>query len=425
MKRLCLLALFALIAAILPIGGAIVGASSVPVTLYYGDIMLPSTFGSFAQMGLWDLNAGPVTIRYTLDLSGAPNIAYDSNWNNMGIVGLFSGGSGARMCGFLCDWENSGSKFPIYPDKPNTLDMDDKFNMQRFPNPGSYDEQMYDVNFATSPPTIGLPGFNPWLNYGVWFDRDGVDPYQPGMWGMVDGGTYNTSGAYDVGLTFSRFSSTQGIVCARMFPDLANTWDLTGYGIGTGFYTVWKPTGPDYYPTGISFDTDEAKMGSMQVFVEGSSDGGSIIVKDLAVTGYLVLDEGMATGGGWFIAESNGNFVGTTPGGKATFGFVAKRKNETSSGQLEFQYHADGLNLKSASYDWVSVASVQVMFEGEGVLNGVPGYRFRVWAFDGDKAGGQPDRFTIRIWTGSGSYESPTYRAEGDLGGGQVVVHKK
>jgi parallel beta-helix repeat protein len=148
------------------------------------------------------------------------------------------------------------------------------------------------------------------------------------------------------------------------------------------------------------------------------------------VSEYVLYDpwigqEGMATGGGWFIPEASSAHGLVNPGGKATFGFVAKQKNETSSGQLEFQYHADDLKLKSTSYDWVSVASVQVMFEGEGVLNGVPGYKFRVWAFDGDKAGGQPDRFTIRIWIGDDSYGSPTYRAEGDLGGGQIVVHKK
>jgi len=148
------------------------------------------------------------------------------------------------------------------------------------------------------------------------------------------------------------------------------------------------------------------------------------------VTDYVLYEpwigqEGMATGGGWFIPEPASAHGLVNLGGKATFGFVAKQKSDTSSGQLEFQYNADGLKLKSTSYDWVSVAAVQVMFEGEGILNGVPGYKFRVWAFDGDKAGGQPDRFTIRIWTGGDNYDSPTYRAEGDLGGGQIVVHKK
>jgi len=263
------------------------GATVGPVTKTYPDITLPASLASFTMPDIWDLNAGPVTIRYTLDLSGAPNVAYDWNWNNMGIVGLFSGGSGVRMCGFLSDWENRLSQFPTYPDYPGTQDLDDKFNMQRFPSPGSYDEQMYNVNFATDPPTIGLPGFNPWANYGIWFDRDGVDQWQAQGWGMVNGGTYNTNGVYGVELKFTKSSATRGIVGARMFPDLANSWDPTGFGIGTGFYITWKSTGPDYYPTGISFDTDVTKMGSMKVYVQGSSDGGTIVVKNLTVTGYL------------------------------------------------------------------------------------------------------------------------------------------
>lgn len=258
-----------------------------PITITYPDITLPAVFANYAMPDVWDLNAGPVTVSYTLDLVGAPNVAYDWNWNNMGIVGMFSGGSGVRMCGFLSDGDNSGTKFPVYPDKPGTQDLDDKFNMQRFPNPGSYDEQMYDVNFATSPPTFGLPEFNPWANYGIWFDRDGVDQWQANGWGMVNGGTYNTNGAYDVQLNFSKFSVSKGVVSARFFPNLANTWDPTSFGIGTGFYKVWKATGPDYYPTGISFDTDESKMGSMKVYVQGASDEGTIIVKNLTVTGWL------------------------------------------------------------------------------------------------------------------------------------------
>lgn len=344
----------------------------------------------------------------------------------MGIVGLFSGGNGARMCGMLYDYNIPGQQFPTYPDNDGKLDNDDKFNLQRFPIPGSYDEAMYNLNFANEPPTA-LSGFVPGANYGVWFDRDGVDQWQDDMWGMVNGGTYNTDGVYDVQLSFRELNSSTGAVSARMFPSLANPWDSTGFGIGTGFYAPpgWDLNPIDFYPTGISFESDTTKMGAMQVVVQGSSDGGTIVIKDLTVTGYLVLDDGMATGGGWFIAENDGNFVGTTPEGKASFGFVAKQKNGQSSGQLEFQYHADGLNLKSTSYDWVTVSSTQAIFEGIGTINGTGEYRFRVSAFDGDKAGGQPDRFTIRIWTNGGSFDAPTYRMEGDLGGGQIVVHKK
>jgi hypothetical protein len=65
------------------------------------------------------------------------------------------------------------------------------------------------------------------------------------------------------------------------------------------------------------------------------------------------------------------------------------------------------------------------MFEGTGTINGTGEYKFRVRAVDGERlGGGAKDRFEIRIWTGTGEWDTPTYRAEGDLGGGQIVVHK-
>ena len=136
----------------------------------------------------------------------------------------------------------------------------------------------------------------------------------------------------------------------------------------------------------------------------------------------------MATGGGWFIPEP-GTAVGivTGTGVKATFGFVARNKNAVVSGNLDFQYHDPdaGLSLKSASYDWANLGTVQALFEGEGTLNGSPGHKFRVRAVDGDKlGGGVADRFEIRIWTAGGDFNSPQYRADGDLGGGNIVVHK-
>ena len=89
-------------------------------------------------------------VTYTLDLAGAPNVAYDLNWNNMGLVGLYdpSNASGARMAGFLADW--GFSQFPTYPDNDASLDMDEKIKLQRFPSPGSYDEAMYDVRCDTN-----------------------------------------------------------------------------------------------------------------------------------------------------------------------------------------------------------------------------------------------------------------------------------
>ncbi len=87
---------------------------------------------------------------------------------------------------------------------------------------------MYDVRCDTNPVVTAFGSGN---NYGVWFDRDGVDQWQDDMWGMVNGGTYNTNGVYDVQLTFQKNSATLGTVCPLMFPNLANTWVTadTGY----------------------------------------------------------------------------------------------------------------------------------------------------------------------------------------------------
>jgi len=422
MRKLAILAILALVMTPFWFSG-VAKAETTYVTMYYGDISLDGNF--YWMPGTWNLNVGEVTVRYTLDLSKAPNVKYTDDYGMSGYVGLVnpSSFSGAWMSGFLADPDKAGEEFPTYPDDDNNLDLDDKFNMQRFPNPDSWDEKMYDVYCETCE-VADFP-FGSGDNYGIWFDRDGVNTSQADMWGMVDGGTYNTGGVYDVRIVYRKHSETKGTACATFFPDLQNEDAPGGYGVPTGFYSSgWDPEGPDIIPAGLSWDTDEMQMDELQVFVNGRPGNGAIEVRDLTVTGYMNLEEGMATGGGWFIPEDS--LVGLTEGGKATFGFVAKQDDKKgSTGQLEFQYHDDNLNLKSTSYYWVNVAATQAMFEGEGTINGDDGYKFRVRAVDGDKLGTGTDRFEIRIWTNGGSFDSPTYRAEGDLQGGQIVVHKK
>ena len=46
--------------------------------------------------------------------------------------------------------------------------LDDKFNLQRFPNPGSWGEAMYDVKCNTNEVVSAFGSGN---NYGIWFDR--------------------------------------------------------------------------------------------------------------------------------------------------------------------------------------------------------------------------------------------------------------
>jgi hypothetical protein len=282
MKRLTYIFIaLALMLALLPTTVFANGTTG-PVTKDYGDYSLSTSPGY--QFGTWNLNKGPVTITYTLDLSGAPNVG-----GTNGQVGLlyWSGGAevaGALMTGYLNDVDNPGTEFPTFPDKPNTLDLDDKFNLQRFPNPGSWSETQYDVVFGSTITKYASP-IGSGDNYGIWFDRDGVDPYQASGWGAVDGGTYNTGGIYKVQLTFSKLNTTTGVVQPVFFPELANDDAPDGYGVPTGFDRL-SGGGYDYFPAGISFATDETKMAAMRVLVQGNPGNGTIVVKDLEVTGY-------------------------------------------------------------------------------------------------------------------------------------------
>jgi len=90
-------------------------------------------------------------------------------------------------------------------------------------------------------------------SYGVWFDRDTVDPWQATYWGAVDGGTYNTGGVYDVVIRYHAVDSDT----ATMF--------ATINGIQQGFWTdTWKNAQPDMYPAGLSFNS--TSLDAMKIF---------------------------------------------------------------------------------------------------------------------------------------------------------------
>jgi hypothetical protein len=79
--------------------------------------------------------------------------------------------------------------------------------------------------------------------------------------------------------------ATTGVVQPVFFPELPNDDAPGGFGVPTGF-TQLSGGGYQYFPAGISFTTDESKMASMRVLVQGNSGNGTIMVKDLEVTGY-------------------------------------------------------------------------------------------------------------------------------------------
>ncbi|MCL6591934.1 MAG: putative Ig domain-containing protein [Firmicutes bacterium] len=142
---------------------------------------------------------------------------------------------------------------------------------------------------------------------------------------------------------------------------------------------------------------------------------------DTAITPVYDPNGGQASGGGWInITDStNGNL------GRANLGFIAKYKDNSSTGNLEFQYKDGNINLKSIQIDWLVISSVSAQFQGIGTIKGWAGtYTFRVTCTDNEQ-NGHPDKFTIKIWAGTDTDtdQNLVYKALNvDLGGGNIVV---
>ncbi len=145
--------------------------------------------------------------------------------------------------------------------------------------------------------------------------------------------------------------------------------------------------------------------------------------------------DGFTTGGGWIIPDSESfiNNIGVTDTvSKANFGFVVKYHQGASNpnGNLEFQYKAGNINLKSNSgaMEWLVITSAtKVRFKGQGTINGTGLYTFKVTAEDNGEPGTGTDTFKIEIWTGVVDTENgpptPKHLAKGVLGGGNIQIH--
>jgi hypothetical protein len=134
---------------------------------------------------------------------------------------------------------------------------------------------------------------------------------------------------------------------------------------------------------------------------------------------------GFVTGGGWFMSPAGAYLADAGLTGKATFGFVSKYvKGKTlPTGNTQFQFQAGGLTFSSSEYEWLVVnqGGMNAQFKGTGSLNGVPGYRFMVWAKDGT-----PDTFRIQIEDGGGAVVYDNHQDDSfgtPLGGGSIMIH--
>jgi hypothetical protein len=168
---------------------------------------------------------------------------------------------------------------------------------------------------------------------------------------------------------------------------------------------------PDVYRVEASFET-------VPGCYESSSAGALLVVYDPNVP--------RATGGGFILPDLESTLPASGPQDKANFGFIVRLdKNQKAAGNLEFQYRAAGIDLKSLAMTWYTVSNNKAMFEGTATIGGAGLFTFRVTATDGDLAGGQPDGFDITIWTGTDTETDPLHRAKSTLAGGSIVVHRK
>lgn len=209
-------------------------------------------------------------------------------------------------------------------------------------------------------------------------------------------------GLYVIGeqMSFSATDETSGI--SNVIGTLTSTVD--------GSSTVSSPFSPD--------------PGVYTLTVTAEDNAGNTVNSDPVF--FVVYDPngGHATGGGWFYPDSESSLSGNY---KATFGFVAKYKAGSSTGNLEFQYHdpENSINLKSNTIDWLTISEVSAIFQGTGTINGEEGYTFRVNAKDSGESG-SGDYFDIKIWDNPDTETlEPAYKAKNYLEGGNIIVHKK
>jgi hypothetical protein len=258
------------------------------VTLNYGDITLTSSgatdSGHFDTR--WNLVAGDMVISFTYDANGIVDAGgwEDHAWAELGLRAVGYGdfnpasGAGVWLATDHDEWQ-SGTTWP----NPNTfasdadsgapyypiLDLDDKLILQKV---GGQGEGAYDLP--------GVPP-NPGNNHRVWWDRDGVDPYQ-------NDETATTGGVYQIVIALHATSATSGEAY------------MTIRGLAQGFETDGNWNTIELTPAGMTF-TFPAET-CMQVFyaLYGYGATHSVAFKEIKVTGVPC----EAVGGEWISLDT-------------------------------------------------------------------------------------------------------------------------
>jgi hypothetical protein len=216
------------------------GSPTMVYTQVYPDIALSGGFEADYFPDVYDLTKGDMVIRFTYDGNGLVD-DFGGNahaWAELGIraVGYsnfnptwMEEGAGVWLA---TDYDWTANTFDPDPVGFPTLDLDDKLILQKG---GGMGEGSY--NLPSVPPSPGS-------NHRVWWDRDGVDPWQ-------NDETANTGGIYEIELYLHADDDSTGTAYMKI------------NGLWQGFETDGNWNTIELTPAGMTFTGD---MKQMQVF---------------------------------------------------------------------------------------------------------------------------------------------------------------
>jgi PKD repeat protein len=304
-----------------------INASDGLTTVNYGNYTLDTPYEATHWDDFWDLTKGDLILSYTINMStinqpGTWN-TFVAAWTTYVEVGLRGEGAGnfnpgpfdvyqGRCGGWMTSDSDTWADSDGYTEKgaipDSTQDLDDKHALSAS---GGRGERDYDV-LLSNPDVVGPTRQDPWYpgdptkvigaygsfdNFGIWFDRDGVDQWQATSWGNLgpggvgsgDGLRYNTNGIYHIVITYHAIDANGN---GDKTDDGLGVMFATVNGYPTGFYTSYVNGEPQLYPVGLSFKGD---MEHMQVFAGiwapayllPEHDFGYATLTNIQVEGYL------------------------------------------------------------------------------------------------------------------------------------------
>ena len=145
---------------------------------------------------------------------------------------------------------------------------------------------------------------------------------------------------------------------------------------------------------------------------------------------------GFVTGGGWIDVAKGSYRADEALTGRANFGFNSQYKKGATvpTGETEFQFKVGNLDFHSTRYDFLVVSGFKAQYKGVGDVNGVPGYSFRLTAYDGALMSPSGfDKFRIKISDATGAVVFDNRLGMSDdidaadpqtISGGSIVIHK-